>query len=146
MAALFKNWPIFVIPTALYCAVILAGSRKLEKTYRRLGGKITSEEDLAILKRAINLNMMLAIFLMAFAALYFGIMFYLAYIGYITPLTAVLYSPLLGFAGLACTLVYGKKVENRAKNMNVTAENAQIFETYNRWVRQWEEPRLRLPD
>jgi hypothetical protein len=146
VSALLKNWPLFIIPTALYCAAILAGSRQLEKTYQRLRGEITSEEDLMILKRAINLNMMVAIFLMAFAALYFGIMFYLAYTRYIAPLTAVLYSLLLGFAGLACTLLYGRKIEKRVKNMTIMTENPQILETYIRWVKQWDEPRLRLPD
>lgn len=141
-----RHWPLVVVPTVLYCVLILVGSRKLAAAYQSLGGRITSEEDLSVIKKAINQNMMLAIILLVIVLGYIGGMFYLALNGYISFLRAAAYMPILPIAGLICSLLYARKIEKRAKNMTVTAENPQIRETYRRWVKQWNELRLRLPD
>lgn len=146
MGDLFDNWPLILVPAALYCALALAGSRKLEVAYESLRGRITSEEDLRVIKRAINLNMMLAVVLTAFVGVYIGVMFYLAFTGHVFYLTAAVYIPMLTTAGLLCSLLYGGKIEKRVKEMSVTPEDPRIEETYRRWVRQWDETRLRLPD
>lgn len=146
MEELIKYWPLVVVPTILYCVLVLLASRKLEATYQRLGGRISSEEDLGVLKKAINHNMTLAIIVIVIVLVYLGAIFYMAYAGYFTFLTAAIYMPILPVAGFLCSLLYTKKIEKRAKNMTVTADDPQILETYRRWVKQWDEPRLRLPD
>jgi predicted membrane-bound mannosyltransferase len=146
MDDLLRHWPLIIIPAAFYCALIIVGSMKLEGTYKSLKGEIASEEDLAVMKCAINLNMTIAIAIFVFIGLYILVMFYLAFNGYVTLLTTAVYIPLLTTAGMVCSLLYARKIEKRAKNMIVTAENPHIFNTYKRWVKQWDEPRLRLPD
>ena len=146
MDELLKHWPLVIIPTALYCAIMLAGTRKLEATYQTLGGRITSEEDLAVMKRAINANMKMAVVIFGFIGLYICLMFYLSFTGYVTLLTTALYIPLLTTSGLVVSLLYAKKVEARAKDMVVTAENPQVLQTYRLWVKQWDLLRLKLPE
>jgi ABC-type bacteriocin/lantibiotic exporter with double-glycine peptidase domain len=146
MDDLLTHWPLMVIPAALYCALIVVGSMKLDATYKSLGGRIASAQDLATMRRAINLNMTLAISLFVFIAIYIVMMFYLAYTGYVKPMTAVIYIPLLTTAGHVCSHFYARNIERRAKNMSVTADDPRVFNTYRLWVKQWEEPRLRLPD
>ncbi|HKR01196.1 MAG TPA: hypothetical protein VJT09_11010 [Pyrinomonadaceae bacterium] len=146
MDELLRPWPLLVIPAVLYCVIIVAGSMKLAATYKSLGGKIASNEDLAVMKKAINLNMMIAIFIFVYFAAYIALMFYLTFNGRVSLITAAIYVPLVTSAGLACSLLYAKKIEKKAKNMTITTEDPQILQTYWRWVKQWDEPRLKLPD
>lgn len=146
MDDLLTNWPLVAVPTIVYCVVMVIGSRKLDATYQSLNGRISSRDDLMIMKKTINRDMTLAFILIIFVLVYISGMFYLAFAGKFTLLTTAIYVPVLTTTAFICSLFYTRKVEKRAKNMSVTAEDPSVLETYRLWIKQWSEPRFRLPE
>ena len=42
--------------------------------------------------------------------------------------------------------LYGKKVEKTIRTLNVDADDPDIQETYERWLKLWNKPGFKLPD
>jgi hypothetical protein len=141
---LLLNWHYAVLPTLAYCAVGFLGTRRLERTLDALGGAIRSRADLAALRGAINLNMALALSLLALYGAYFVTLLFLLFTGRLSLPVFVVFNCFLPLAGKLCSAAYYERVEARARSLAVAHPDPEIEATYLRWIKQWREPRLRL--
>jgi hypothetical protein len=139
------TWYLSGVPFILAVAMSVASNAKFNGILRDLGGTIRSQVNLAAVKEGINLSMMLA----------------LAYIGVWVAMLVVtgIYvvsgrTTMQGFVGHVfafgvATLPFGlwsKAVEKRFKAMKVEATDPAVEETWRRWLKEWGQARLRLPD
>lgn len=144
MEEILGNWHYAVVPTLVYCGVGFFGTLRLDSTLDRLGGAIRSRGDLASLRGAINLNMVLALSLLAIYVVYFVALLALLFTGRLSLPTFVVFNCFLPLAGKLCSALYFERVERRARSLAVANSDPEIEATYLRWIKQWGEPRLRL--
>ena len=141
---LLLNWKLALLPTLLNLAVGFAGTRRLEVVLNDLGGAIRTRSDLAALRRAINLNMALALSLALIYGLYFMLLLFHLFTARISLATFIVYNAFMPLAGALCTWLYFQPVEDRARNLSVSSHDPEIEADYRRWLKQWREPRFRL--
>ena len=117
---------------------------KCRAVIQATGGVLRTRRDLAPLREAVNASMMLAI---AYIALFVLLIVMLAVRvlagGAFTEAAGVLF----WFGVITLPLgLWGKKHEKKIQNLAVESTDPEVEATYRRWLAQWKEPRLRLPD
>jgi len=134
---------LFVLGCSVMIALIFhfyAASR-IKAALKETNGVIMSMNDLEIVREVINLNMKLAVYYIVFFVLF------------ITVLGILVLNKLFGEAALilfffgVITLIvglWGKTYENKIRNMEVKTDNSEIKETFERYLKEWGEPRLQL--
>ncbi len=144
MQEILDNWYYAVLPTLVYCGVGIAATRRLEATLDYLGGAIRSRADLADFRRVVNLNMALALVVLVMAGLYTLALGFTLVTGHLSPTTFFVYVCFLPLAGAACSKLYFQRVEARARDLRVVSADPEIEAAYQRSIKEWREPRLRL--
>jgi len=114
---------------------------KIKTALRETGGMIMSMNDLEIVKEVINLNMKLAVYYIVF------------YVLLMVVLGVLVLNKLFGEAALILFLfgvitlfvgLWGKTYENKIRNMEVKTDDPEIKNTFERYLKEWGEPRLQL--
>ncbi|MBN1694864.1 hypothetical protein JW879_05645 [candidate division WOR-3 bacterium] len=131
----------------LGCSVLVAlifhfyAVSKIKTALRETGGMIMSMNDLEIVKEVINLNMKLAVYYIVF------------YVLLMVVLGVLVLNKLFGEAALILFLfgvitlfvgLWGKTYENKIRNMEVKTDDPEIKNTFERYLKEWGEPRLQL--
>jgi glucan phosphoethanolaminetransferase (alkaline phosphatase superfamily) len=114
---------------------------KIKTALRETNGVIMSMSDLEIIKEVINLNMKLAVYYIVFFVLliiFLGILFLNKFFK-----EAVVILFLFGVITLIIGL-WGKIYENKIRNMEVKTDNPEIREAFQRYLKEWAEPRWQL--
>ncbi len=114
---------------------------KIKTTLKETNGMIMSMNDLEIVKEVINLNMKLAVYYIVF------------YVLLMVVLGVLVLNKLFGEAALILFLfgvitlfvgLWGKTYENKIRNMEVKTDDPEIKNTFERYLKEWGEPRLQL--
>lgn len=145
MDEILQHWRLAFFPTLAYCGLGLVGTLRLQKALDELDGALRSPADLAVLRRAINVNMAFAVSVFVFIGLYTLVLTFYLLAGWFSFATFIAYSVFLPVAALPLNKLYFMRVERRARNLSVFSPDPQIEATYRRWLKEWSEPRLRLP-
>jgi len=136
----------YVLIMFIVLAVIMhmLSMRRNIEVYERLHGVIRSRQDLVLLKRAINLNMQFAmIYIGLFIA--FIIVLVIMILSRGSFMNAVLVLFIAGVVTLPLGLI-GKKYENKIKSLQVEGDDPELTGVFTTYLKQWGEPRFRLPD
>jgi uncharacterized membrane protein len=114
---------------------------KIKAALRETNGVIMSANDLQIVREVINLNMKLAVYYIVFFILFIAVLGFLA----LNKLFAQAISILFFFGVITLVVgLWGKTFENKIRNMEVKTDNPEIKETFQRYLKEWGEPRLQL--
>lgn len=131
----------------LGCSVLVAlifhfyAVSKIKTALKETGGMIMSINDLEIVKDVINLNMKLAVYYIVFFILLVIILGVLALNKLLKEAALILF--LFGVITLIVGL-WGKTYENKIRNMEVKTDDPEIKSTFERYLKEWGEPRLQL--
>jgi small-conductance mechanosensitive channel len=114
---------------------------KIKTVLRETNGVIISMNDLEVVKEVINLNMKLAVYYIVFFVVFLIVLGVLALNKLFGEAAFVLF-----FFGVITLIVglWGKTFENKIRNMEVKTDNPEIKETFERYLKEWGEPRLQL--
>jgi small-conductance mechanosensitive channel len=131
----------------LGCSVVTAlifhfyAVSKIKAALKETNGVIMSMNDLEIIKEVINLNMKLAVYYIVFFVLFIIILGVLALNKLFAQATFILF-----FFGVITLFIglWGKTYENKIRNMEVKTDNPEIKETFEKYLKEWGEPRLQL--
>jgi uncharacterized membrane protein len=131
----------------LGCAVVIAlifhfyAVAKIKAALKETNGVIISMNELEIVREVINLNMKLAVYYIVFFVLFLIVLGILALNKLFAQATFILF-----FFGVITLIVglLGKTFENKIRNMDVKTDNPEIKETFERYLKEWGEPRLQL--
>ncbi len=138
-----NSWYISLIPLAVWFLVTLQNIRNISFVRRIVGDTIKTQDDLSVIKNAINFNMMGAIFIMLFSALYFFFLF--AIFSKIFSHSPVIHVLLFSIIAINFAIV-NKFYDTKLKTLKVDSKDSKIAQTYETWIIQWEEARFKLPD
>jgi hypothetical protein len=142
---LYDTWYLSVGVGVVYLLLALINGAKIKSVVEETGCSIRYDRDLQLVRDAINQNMMWAMGVIVSYILVFVTLWYKVATGGLKLSAA-------GFHFSALALItyvvgrYSKKLERELKNLRVISSDPKICDTYRRWVRQWDEPRFRLPD
>ena len=142
---IIETWYLSAIPIAIYSIICWVNAAKIRRVFDETGRAIRFDRDLQLVREAINFNMMWAVITGASYVLYFFAMAYQLAASDVAAYVA-------GFHLMAVSLVTyiggskSKKLEAELKNMQVQSVDPKLRSTYDRWIRQWGEARLRLSD
>ncbi len=100
-----------------------------------------SMNDLETIKEVINLNMKLAVYYIVFFILLIVVLGVLVLNKLFKEAALILF--LFGVITLIIGL-WGKTYENKIRNMEVKTDDPEIRETFERYLKEWREPRLQL--
>jgi small-conductance mechanosensitive channel len=114
---------------------------KIKAALKETGGVIMSMNDLEIIREVINLNMKLAVYYIVFFIVLIIILGVLALNKLFKEAALILF--LFGVVTLVIGL-WGKTYENKIRNMEVKTDDPEIKETFQRYLKEWGEPRLQL--
>ncbi len=114
---------------------------KIKNALKETNGIIMSMNDLETIKEVINLNMKLAVYYIVFFILLIIILGVLALNQLFKEAALILF--LFGVITLIIGL-WGKTYENKIRNMEVKTDDPEIKETFDRYLKEWAEPRLQL--
>ena len=114
---------------------------KIKNALEETGGMIMSINDLEIVKDVINLNMKLAVYYIVFFVLLIVVLGVLALNKLFKEAVLILF--LFGVITLIVGL-WGKTYENKVRNMEVKTDDPEIKSTFERYLKEWGEPRLQL--
>jgi sulfite exporter TauE/SafE len=119
-------------------------NRKSVQVYEQTRGVIKSRPDLLAVKAAINLSMKLAvIYILLFVLFVFVLIISVARGGSLGEAAFSLF--VFGIITLPVGLI-GKTYEKKVKTLQVQADDPQIAEKFQLYLKQWNEPRWKLPD
>lgn len=119
-------------------------NRKNAQVYEQTRGVIKSRLDLLAVKAAINLSMKLAvIYILLFVLFIFVLVVSVARGGSLAEAAFSLF--IFGIVTLPVGLI-GKTYEKKVKTLQVQADDPQIAEKFQLYLKQWNEPRWKLPD
>jgi hypothetical protein len=145
MESFLATWYCSIVPALIAAVMQWISVSKQKQIMAELGGRITSSRDLRPVREAINLSMILAV---VYMVLYGGLGLVLVLLmlsGFFSPL--VMGAHLLVFGVITLPIgLWAKTVENRFKAMEVSPDEPDLLETFQRYLKQWNEPRLRLPN
>jgi glucan phosphoethanolaminetransferase (alkaline phosphatase superfamily) len=116
---------------------------KIKFVLKETGGTIMSMNDLELVKEVINLNMKLAIYYIVFYVMLIIVLGILVLNKLIIEASIILF--LFGVITLFIGL-WGKTYENKIKNMEVKAGDPEIKKTFERYLKEWKEPRIQLSE
>lgn len=114
---------------------------KIKAALKETGGVISSMNDLEIIKQVINLNMKLAVYYMVFFILIIVLLAVMVLNGLFKEAMLILF--ILGVSTLIIGLL-GRTYENKIRNMEVKTDNPEVKKTFERYLKEWREPRLQL--
>lgn len=139
-----KSWYISLIPFIYWITLTSINIAKIKKALKTIGDTIKTKEHLSIIKPVINFNMMAAISLMAFCVLYFS------FLGLFLSSSIFKGSAHIHFLIFTVLTInfamINKYYETKLKTLKVDSKDSKIAQTYELWVKQWEEPGFKLPD
>ncbi|MFY9226141.1 MAG: hypothetical protein WAQ98_25925 [Blastocatellia bacterium] len=138
-----NSWYISLFNFAVWFLITLQNIKNISFVRRTVGDTIKTQDDLAMIKKAINFNMMGAIFIMLFSALYFLFLFAIfpKIFGYSASIHVLLFSIIaINFA------IVNKFYDTKLRTFKVDSKDSKIAQTYETWIIQWEEARFKLPD
>ena len=119
-------------------------SRKNAQVYEQTRGVIKLKQDLLAVKMAISLSMKLAvIYILLFVLFVWVLGFSVARGGSLGEAAFSLF--VFGVVTLPVGLI-GKTYEKKIKTMQVQADDPQIAEKFQLYLKQWNQPRWQLPD
>lgn len=119
-------------------------NRKNAKVYNKTHGVIKSKQDLLAVKSAINLSMKLAVIYITLFVLYILILGIFVARGESLG-HAALSLFVFGVVTLPIGLI-GKRYEKRIRTMKVQADDAEIAERFQQYLKQWDKAKFRLSD
>lgn len=116
---------------------------KIKTVIQKTNGTINSLNDLHLVKEAINLSMKLAVYYIIFFILLIVILAVLVLNRMLGQAALILF--LFGIITLTVGLI-GRRYENKIRKMEVKSDDPKLKETFERYIKQWAEPRLQLPE
>lgn len=116
---------------------------KIKFVLKETGGTIMSVNDLEMVKEVINLNMKLAIYYIVFYVMLIIVLGMLVLNKLLMQASIILF--LFGIITLIIGL-WDKKYENKIRNMEVKSGDPEIDKTFERYLKEWSEPRLQLSE
>lgn len=137
MNEILDTWHLPALALLFVCGVGLGGTFLLDRTLARLNGEIASPGDLDLLRRAINVNMKLAVLVILLMVAYWAVLGWHFWSGYIGFNVLSLYLLVAGLPLYGLNSVYIKKVETRARNLPVSNYDPQLSATYRSFIEQW---------
>jgi hypothetical protein len=134
--------------TAIFIAIAVGmqviSVRSIQQVSEKTKGLIRSRRDLLLVRSAINMSMRLAVVYIGLFVLF--VVLLAVFVGRGTPIVrAGLSLFVFGIVTLPVGLM-GKKFEKRIRSMKVETDDPAIAETFERWLIQWNQARLQLPD
>ncbi len=117
----------------------------LKATSARLGGAIRDGGDLAAVRSAINLSMALAIVYLALYVVMIALLIYLIAARGMSIRTAALHLLIFGLVTFPISLLT-KSAEKAIRTLRVESPDRAIADSFKRWLVQWRQARLKLPD
>jgi ABC-type bacteriocin/lantibiotic exporter with double-glycine peptidase domain len=114
---------------------------KIKFVLKETSGTIMSINDLELIKEVINLNMKLAIYYIVFYVMLIVVLGIMVMNKLFLEVILILFP--FGVITLVIGLM-GKKYENKIRNMEVKSGDPKIKETFERYLKEWKEPRLQL--
>jgi small-conductance mechanosensitive channel len=114
---------------------------KIRTALKETNGVIMSMNDLEIVKDVINLNMKLAVYYIIFFVMLIVILGVLVLNQLFKEAAIILF--VFGVITLIIGL-WGKTYENKIRNMEIRTDDPKVKETFERYIREWAEPRLQL--
>ena len=140
-----QTWYISVVFIVVAAALHLWNAVKMKHAAAVLSGVIRNRQDLDVVRGAINLSMMLAIAYLALYGAMIALLVYLVLAQGMAVSTAATH--LLVFAVVTLPLgIITRGFEARIRSLEVNSDGPEIAETYLRWLVQWRQARLKLPD
>lgn len=122
----------------------IKSNRKNAEVFEKTRGVIKSRQDLLAVKEAINLSMKLAVVYIGMFVLF--IVLLAIFVARGTPLGhAALSLFVFGVVTLPVGLV-GKRYEKRIKTMQVQADDPDITDEFQQYLKQWNKARFQLSD
>lgn len=122
----------------------IKSNRKNTEVFEKTRGAIKSRQDLLAVKEAINLSMKLAVVYIGMFVLF--IVLLAIFVARGTPLGhAALSLFVFGIVTLPVGLI-GKRYEKRIKTMQVQADDPDITDEFQQYLKQWNEARFQLSD
>lgn len=139
-----KTWYLSAVPVFIFLKTARVGARRLRSAIAELDSVVETSADLRVVRDAINLNMRLAVLLAAeVAATFCG--WALAALSGVGPETVAIHMLIFAAASVAGWLP-NRRVEREFRALRVTSADPSVALTFGRWLKQWREVRLRLPD
>jgi glucan phosphoethanolaminetransferase (alkaline phosphatase superfamily) len=114
---------------------------KIKTALRETSGMIMSINDLEIVKEVININMKLAVYYIVFFVLLMVVLGVLVLNKLFGEAALILF--LFGVITLFVSL-WGKTYENKIRKMEVKTDDPEIKNTFERYLKEWGEPRSQL--
>ncbi|MEW6758779.1 MAG: hypothetical protein AB1347_11210 [Acidobacteriota bacterium] len=140
-----STWYLSVVPAAVATGVGLAGGMRLEGVRSSIGGAIRTRSDLEAVRRAIELNMALALAYIGLWIASIAVLLWAVKSG-LTPIPgAAGHFLVLGLLTLPCGL-WNKAVEKRFRAMPVEGSDPSLAATFARWLEEWKKRPLGLSD
>ncbi len=135
----------YVLGAFIVLAVIMhvISMRKNIEVFDRVHGTIGSQQDLAMVREAINLSMQLAMVYIAVFIIFVAVLVILV-LGGGSFWNAVLVLFVAGIVTLPLGLL-GRKYEHKIKSLKIEGEDTELARTFATYLKQWGEPRFRLP-
>lgn len=138
-----NSWYISLFNFTVWFLVTLQNIKNINFARRSIGDTIKTQDDLAIIKKAINFNMMGSIFIMLFSVLYF--LFLYAIFPKIFTHSPIIHILLFSIIAINFAIV-NKFYDTKLRTFKVDSKDSKIAQTYETWIIQWEEARFKLPD
>ena len=138
---MFSYLAVFIL---IAVVMQIYSNQKNAEVYRQTRGVIKSRHDLLAVKAAINLSMKLAVVYILLFVLFILLMgLSVARGGSLGQAALCLF--IFGIVTLPVGLI-GKSYEKKIKTMQVEAEDPEIGEKFQQYLKQWNEPRFGLSD
>ncbi|MBN2385319.1 hypothetical protein JXQ70_20790 [bacterium] len=143
-----RQYPLLMALISLVVVLVLLNlfsMLKIYRTHQQLDGKLLTYSDLDILKETINLNMGMAIVVIALNILMVLLLVYGYFYQGISSNMLILF--FIAYSVLTFPLgIIGKKFENLLRTLRVETHDQIIADTYERYLKEWQEARFRLSD
>ncbi len=139
------TWYLSAVPVLAAIFISLAGNRKLNDTYRSLGGVVRTKGQLVVVRRSINRNKALAFVYLGLWVLFTAVLAIAVATGLTVFKGAAGHFLVFGLATLPFGL-WSKKVEDRFRAMRVESDDPSVESTFARWLVEWKQPRLRVSE
>jgi hypothetical protein len=139
------TWYLSAVPVLVAVILSLAGNKRLNDTYRRLGGVVRTRSQLVVVRGSINQNKALAFAYLGLWILFTAVLAIAVVAGLTVFKGAVGHFLVFGLATLPFGL-WSKKVEDRFRAMRVDSDDPSVEGTFARWLVEWKQPRLRVSE
>jgi hypothetical protein len=145
MQSFLSTWYWTVVAALLCIGPAFAVTLKMKSTKEQINSTIRSHEDLMIVKQIINLSMITSVAMVVEIVLCVCFLVYCCLSGRI-PLSAVPGHLMVFSLVMFIATPYFKKTEGDFKKIKIESDDPEIAQTFQRWLIQWRQARLKLPD